>query len=276
MPHTSDGASFSADLTRGYWSLTLKVSDLELIRNDVEADRVEVEANKNTVASDKAIVSSDKDAVHADRITVEALAGNIPDVSSASPGQILVVNSSKDGYDFGYSSPVGSLLFSVKETASGYLNCDGSAISRTAYSELFAVIGTEHGTGDGSTTFNLPDLRGRFPRAADEGTGRDPYASLRVRGDGTTGGYLGSTLSHVTGLPTQNGFLAALNGAHSHSYSRSNPVNQSVTSGDYGVYQGTEVTYNTAAGGDHTHNITGGDLETAPKSFYVKVLIKYK
>lgn len=113
IPHTSDGASFSADLTRGYWSLTLKISDLELIRNDVEADRVEVETNKNIVASDKAIVSSDKDAVHADRIAVEALAGNIPDVSSASPGQILVVNSSKDGYDFGYPVP-GKMPFGME------------------------------------------------------------------------------------------------------------------------------------------------------------------
>jgi microcystin-dependent protein len=44
---------------------------------------------------------------------------------------------------------------------SGWLICDGSAIARTTYSVLFAVIGTTYGAGDGSTTFNLPDLRGR-------------------------------------------------------------------------------------------------------------------
>ena len=43
----------------------------------------------------------------------------------------------------------------------GWLLCDGSAISRTTYADLFAVIGTSFGEGDGSTTFNLPDLRGR-------------------------------------------------------------------------------------------------------------------
>lgn len=48
----------------------------------------------------------------------------------------------------------------------GWLLCDGSAISRTTYSDLFAVIGTTYGTGDGSTTFNLPDLRDRFPVGA--------------------------------------------------------------------------------------------------------------
>lgn len=43
----------------------------------------------------------------------------------------------------------------------GWLVCDGSAVSRTTYARLFAAIGTLHGAGDGSTTFNLPDRRGR-------------------------------------------------------------------------------------------------------------------
>ena len=42
---------------------------------------------------------------------------------------------------------------------SGYLECDGSAVSRTTYADLFAVISTDYGAGDGSTTFNLPDLQ---------------------------------------------------------------------------------------------------------------------
>jgi microcystin-dependent protein len=45
----------------------------------------------------------------------------------------------------------------------GWLVCDGSAVSRTTYDALFAVIGTAYGAGDGSTTFNLPDFRDRFP-----------------------------------------------------------------------------------------------------------------
>jgi microcystin-dependent protein len=45
----------------------------------------------------------------------------------------------------------------------GYLLCDGSAISRTTYSALFAIISTTYGVGDGSTTFNLPDLQGNIP-----------------------------------------------------------------------------------------------------------------
>ena len=45
----------------------------------------------------------------------------------------------------------------------GWLGCDGSTVSRTTYAALFAVIGTIYGSGDGSTTFHLPDMRGRFP-----------------------------------------------------------------------------------------------------------------
>ena len=48
-----------------------------------------------------------------------------------------------------------------------WLVCDGAAVSRTTYSVLFALIATTYGTGDGSTTFNVPDLRGRFPLCLD-------------------------------------------------------------------------------------------------------------
>jgi microcystin-dependent protein len=57
----------------------------------------------------------------------------------------------------------------------GWLNCDGQAVSRTgATAVLFAAIGTTFGVGDGSTTFNLPDLRGETIRGADAGRGVDP------------------------------------------------------------------------------------------------------
>ena len=52
-------------------------------------------------------------------------------------------------------------LFAGSTAPRGYLVCDGSAVSRDDYSALFAVIGTTYGAGDGSTTFNLPDLSGR-------------------------------------------------------------------------------------------------------------------
>lgn len=70
--------------------------------------------------------------------------------------------------------PAGAVLFFARDTAPvGWLKADGSIVSRTAYAALFAVIGTTFGAGDGSTTFGLPDLRGEFIRAFDDGRGVD-------------------------------------------------------------------------------------------------------
>lgn len=64
--------------------------------------------------------------------------------------------------------PIGSVIaYSGSNEPSGWLICDGRAISRTSYSNLFNVIGTTYGAGDGSTTFNLPDYRDRVPVGLD-------------------------------------------------------------------------------------------------------------
>ena len=67
----------------------------------------------------------------------------------------------------GSGVPVGSVFWLATQTApEGYLICDGSAVSRTEYADLFAAIGTTFGAGDGSTTFALPNLRAAFIRGA--------------------------------------------------------------------------------------------------------------
>lgn len=71
--------------------------------------------------------------------------------------------------------PPGSLLmFAGGAAPTGYLVCDGAAVSRTTYDVLFAAVGTTWGAGDGTTTFNLPDLRGRGPLGAGTGAGLTP------------------------------------------------------------------------------------------------------
>lgn len=70
--------------------------------------------------------------------------------------------------------PTGSVHQMATTTApAGYLKCNGAAVSRTTYADLFAIIGTTWGSGDGSTTFNVPDLRGEFVRGWDDGKGTD-------------------------------------------------------------------------------------------------------
>ena len=75
---------------------------------------------------------------------------------------------SSGGSITGDTLPIGSITAYGKETApANWLICDGSAVSRSAYADLFAVIGTKYGEGDGSTTFNLPNLKGRVPVGLD-------------------------------------------------------------------------------------------------------------
>lgn len=63
--------------------------------------------------------------------------------------------------------------FSQNSAPTGWIKANGSAVSRTTYANLFAAIGTTYGAGDGSTTFNIPDLRGYFVRGFDDGRGID-------------------------------------------------------------------------------------------------------
>lgn len=83
--------------------------------------------------------------------------------------------------------PSGTIVQTARATAPDYwLFCDGSAISRITYSTLYAAIGTQYGSGDGSTTFNLPNLQGRVPVGKDSGT----FSAL-----GATGGAESTSLN---------------------------------------------------------------------------------
>lgn len=94
--------------------------------------------------------------------------------------------------------PIGTVIdFAGPTNPAGYLTCDGSAISRTDYAELYAAIGTTWGTGDGSTTFNLPDLRGRASIGAGTGTASDATAHNLGSNGGTEGVTLTSAQSGV-------------------------------------------------------------------------------
>ena len=82
----------------------------------------------------------------------------------------IVVDGSKDieiTVPLGFATPVGTvMMIAGSSIPSGFLLCNGAAISRTTYAKLFAAIGTMYGAGDGATTFNLPDMRDRFAEGA--------------------------------------------------------------------------------------------------------------
>src|SRR4029079_5860775 len=89
----------------------------------------------------------------------------------------------------GHRNRTGEVVpFAGRLAPAGALCCSGQQISRTAYAGLFAVIGTAHGVGDGSTTFNLPDLRGRVAAGQSDMGGSDAGT---LAGGGTLGAALG-------------------------------------------------------------------------------------
>lgn len=93
--------------------------------------------------------------------------------------------------------PTGAIIpFAGNNIPSGYLPCNGSAISRTTYADLFAVIGTTYGAGDGSTTFNLPNLTDKF-----------------IQGSDTVGTVKSAGLPNITGDFTADDLAPSPNGA---------------------------------------------------------------
>ncbi len=79
----------------------------------------------------------------------------------------------------GESVPVGTVIYhSANTPPTNFIKANGDAVSRTTYADLFTVIGTTYGAGDGSTTFNVPDLRGEFMRGWDDSRGIDTSRSF--------------------------------------------------------------------------------------------------
>jgi VCBS repeat-containing protein len=155
-------------------------------------------------------------------------------------------------YDPDASIPIGGWIGWFLETtpSSKWLFPEGQAISRTTYAALFAKWGTNYGVGDGSTTFNMPDFKGRFPRAWDHAAGVDPDAASRTsRGDGTTGDKIGTK--------QEDAFKS-----HDHSYTRGTNANIAAAGSNNGQTLGGNTT-----------GATGGN-ETRPKNISTGIIFR--
>ncbi len=112
--------------------------------------------------------------------------------------------------------PVGSVApFGGSVVPDGWLLCDGSAISRTTYSSLFASLGTAHGQGNGSSTFNLPDYRGQFLRGrvnistvTGSGTAASNQATFTAHGINRTGFRVRLSSGTLSGLAASTDYFA--------------------------------------------------------------------
>jgi len=149
------------------------------------------------------------------------------------------------------SAPIGSTVGWPSNTIpDDWLACDGSAVSRTTFSELFEVVGITFGAGDGSTTFNVPDTRGR----ALIGSGQGALLTNRTIGD--TGGAETIALTtaelaaHIHGVTDTGHIHGVTDTGHIHATTES-PHNHSESSGNF---------VNDAAGTEYLN--TGGDKGT--------------
>lgn len=160
--------------------------------------------------------------------------------------------------------PIGSVVDYAGSTApSFWLFPYGQNVSRTTYAALFAAIGVTYGVGDGSTTFTLPDLRGRVVAGKDDMGG----SSANLLTD-QTGGLNGDTLGDTGGAETHTileaqlpahthgvGTLAtASDGAHTHTVTS---VSDSTVGSDGGGAQAYTTTRTTSSSGAHTHTLSG-------------------
>lgn len=155
--------------------------------------------------------------------------------------------------------------FGGSSVPSDWLLCYGQAVSRTTYASLFTILSTTYGSGDGSSTFNLPDLRGRVPGGKDNmgGAAANRLTTAGSGVDGTTLGASGGAQTHTLSeaqLPshTHSGSTASA-GAHTHSMNVLGPPPGSGAA----YYPINDSNFNsvtaTDSAGAHTHTVTIGN-----------------
>jgi len=180
--------------------------------------------------------------------------------------------------DFTNRSEVGAIKPWGKSTAPvGYLLCDGTAVSRTTYADLFTIISTTYGAGNGSTTFNVPDLQGKMPQGYDgntynlAGTGGANTVTVDVTNNQAATNTNNQAVT-VTGSISNTSLTTAQLASHNHSLSF-NMGRQSMIGTSYfdvaaqSDPQTVNIT-NTGSGTGHTHAHTlagslTGDVTTA-------------
>ena len=155
--------------------------------------------------------------------------------------------------------PAGAIMaYGGTSAPTGWFLCDGNTVSRVTYAALYAAIGDAFGNGNGSSTFHLPDLRGRFLRGRDGGVARDPDRASRTAMN--SGGNTADNVGSVQGEAFK---------AHTHAFTD----NATSVAGGITTNTGAGFIEGPAVIADVTDN-TGGN-ETRPINAFVNYIIKY-
>lgn len=146
-------------------------------------------------------------------------------------------------------TPIGAVTsFAGSSAPSGWILCYGQAVSRTTYAKLFTVISTTYGVGDGSTTFNLPDIRGRVVAGKD-----DMGGTSANRLTDQTGGVDGDTLGDTGGAETHTLTTAQL-AAHTHTVVSEQTGSPGTSGGLLNADASTDSVISGSTGGGGAHN----------------------
>lgn len=177
--------------------------------------------------------------------------------------------------------PVGGLtMYAGTSAPTGYLMCDGTQVSRVTYKSLFDIIGITYGSGDGSTTFNIPDLRQKFPLGkASAGTGSTLGTSGGTIDHTHGGGTLAAAFSGTTSAAGGHAHVVdshqhniSADGSHNHTYSgtvATTDAGSTFNAGGGGVPVTTDFhqhTYSGSTSTDGSHSHGGATSSTAPNT----------
>lgn len=129
--------------------------------------------------------------------TASSQASSMGNLTITLPGCVNIQPGNPEPAESEWDGTGGVVAFAGADAPEGWLLCNGAAVSREDYKNLFDVIGTTYGVGNGNTTFNLPDLRGRFPLGPDNmgGTGADRVTAAEAD---TLGGSSGAETHTLT------------------------------------------------------------------------------
>lgn len=172
------------------------------------------------------------------------------------------------GADAALPAGLGPFPFAGTAAPSGWLLCFGQAVSRSTYAALFAAIGTLYGAGDGSTTFNLPDCRGRSPFGKDDMGGTAAgVLNVTLTGTTTAGNAVVTGLSSTAGLAVgMRAFgstlpagvtIASIDSATQVTLSTGTGVTAGTASIRFGIVDGATVG---ATGGSHIHTLSAAQM----------------
>ena len=184
-------------------------------------------------------------------------------IGQTSPSATLdVVGTMEQDGIIGRLAPTGVVLpFAGGSIPAGWLLCTGTAVSRTTYAHLFAVIGTTYGVGDGSTTFNIPNMQGRVPAGVN--TADSDFVSLNTTGGAKTVTLTSSEMPshthtqnshiHYISAPVYGGLVGNTTGTFGTRMDRSNIGISTVDGTSWYATSTTAVNQSTGGGGAHSN-----------------------